>query len=260
MVRTNKGARYPAAPVLPALRSDIPRLVDLWIDAVRPDLLARVELEGISEEKIKEYWTNFMDLHFDKPEVIIMKGVDYHDNDQIAAVAVWIKRGYSAKELGVDLNSNSGVGQADKGTRSSSHFRLCGGRLLSGNAMDELRSPIVGYINEQEKKFYDYWATDMKYIDLGLLMTDPRFQRRGHGTRLLKWGHELADREAVVCFLGATPFGYPLYENLGWRHVGATIVLDLKEWVKYAEKGDMGWGVYKMRGMMRLPRIYVEKK
>jgi hypothetical protein len=31
-------------------------------------------------------------------------------------------------------------------------------------------------------------------------------------------------------------------------------VLDLRKWVKYAEGGNMGWGVYKMYYMLRLPK------
>jgi hypothetical protein len=37
--------------------------------------------------------------------------------------------------------------------------------------------------------------------------------------------------------------------------VGEEVVVDLKEFVKYAEGGDQGWGVYKMRFMLRLPRV-----
>ncbi|KAH8769379.1 hypothetical protein F5882DRAFT_302053, partial [Hyaloscypha sp. PMI_1271] len=90
---------------------------------------------------------------------------------------------------------------------------------------------------------------------LVLLMTDPAFQRRGIGTALLKWGHALADAEQVPCFLCASPFGWPLYRALGWHQVGEEVVVDLKEFVKYAEGGDQGWGVYKMRFMLRLPRV-----
>jgi hypothetical protein len=89
-------------------------------------------------------------------------------------------------------------------------------RLLLGNyVLDEERSPINKYISEHYNEFVESWTKGVKHIKLGLLITDSRFQRRGIGTVLLEWGHELADCDAAPCFLSATPFGHPLYQSLG---------------------------------------------
>lgn len=136
--------------------------------------------------------------------------------------------------------------------------KCCAGFLISGNGNTkegEKRTPIEDFIRDRILAFNDTWRNGVKHIELVLLMTDPAFQRRGIGTALLKWGHALADAKQVPCFLCASPFGWPLYRALGWHQVGEEVVVDLKEFVKYAEGGDQGWGVYKMRFMLRLPRV-----
>ena len=177
----------------------------------------------------------------------ILKAMDGEDHGKVTAVAIWVKRGFSLSDLG--LNNLEGPGHW-----STSLPRLCGGLIVDSCTEEKNPPPISKFISDQIQKFVDDWETGVKHIELELLMTDPAFQRRGIGTALLRWGHELADREAVPCFLCASPFGYPLYKSLGWKHVAKPIVVDLKEFVQFAENGDMGWGVYKMYFMLRLPR------
>ena len=48
-------------------------------------------------------------------------------------------------------------------------------------------------------------------------MTNPEFQRRGAGARLLSWGVEEADRLGVVMALESTPAGLALYKRFGFQ-------------------------------------------
>ena len=58
------------------------------------------------------------------------------------------------------------------------------------------------------------------HIRLAVLAVDPRFHRRGVGRRLLRWGMNRADEEAVQLGLIASPAGRRLYDSVGFRDVG----------------------------------------
>jgi GNAT superfamily N-acetyltransferase len=52
---------------------------------------------------------------------------------------------------------------------------------------------------------------------LDIIFTDPKYQRRGAGTKLVKWGVDRADEMGVEAFLEATRFGRHMYEQNGFR-------------------------------------------
>jgi len=52
---------------------------------------------------------------------------------------------------------------------------------------------------------------------MGLLGTDPAFQRRGRATTLLRHVLDMADAEGRRVFVEARLAALPLYERLGWR-------------------------------------------
>ncbi|KID93157.1 Acyl-CoA N-acyltransferase [Metarhizium guizhouense ARSEF 977] len=67
------------------------------------------------------------------------------------------------------------------------------------------------------------------HVYLKLLHTDPKHQRRGAGSLLLKWGTTEADRLGLPAYLESSEEGYALYERHGWREVGK-LVVDLSKW------------------------------
>jgi GNAT superfamily N-acetyltransferase len=61
-------------------------------------------------------------------------------------------------------------------------------------------------------------------LRLQILGTLPRYQRRGLGTALCKWGMKRARRDGVVITLISSPMGYKLYEHIGFQDRGKEIV------------------------------------
>ncbi|KAE9373756.1 hypothetical protein N431DRAFT_438921 [Stipitochalara longipes BDJ] len=245
MVRTNKGPRYPPPPLHPALHSDIPAMVTLWTRANAPDLLYGILAPPNSSTR--EHRASFLSSMISGSNTAVMKAVDWKDEKIITAFGVWGKMNYPGQEEDTGDELLGGIKLSGKESRGP----LIGGMWI--NSKDEKRTPLEEYIAAQQEVIEKTWTKGVKHIELMVLMTDPAFQRRGIGSALLKWGHALAERENVPSFLGASPFGYPLYMSLGWNVV-AGVVLDLKEWVGAGDE-DMGWGVYKSRFMLRLPRV-----
>lgn len=56
-------------------------------------------------------------------------------------------------------------------------------------------------------------------IALDLLVVDPKYQRRGAGRMLVKWGTENANRLGVKTLVEATTYGRGLYEQEGFEFV-----------------------------------------
>lgn len=54
---------------------------------------------------------------------------------------------------------------------------------------------------------------------LELIVTRSRYQGRGAGGMLMRWGVERADEEGVECYLDATPEGKRLYERFGFTDI-----------------------------------------
>ena len=85
-------------------------------------------------------------------------------------------------------------------------------------------------------------------LHLQLLGTHPDHRRRGYGTALCNWGISLAKDDGVVVSLFASPMGFPLYSQLGFKDLGTLTVQVLGETDKVVlkamvldkeEKGDI---------------------
>lgn len=58
------------------------------------------------------------------------------------------------------------------------------------------------------------------HIWLSFLGVDPRFQRKGIGKRLLRWGKERSDKEQIPIGLCASPMACGLYRSVAFEDVG----------------------------------------
>lgn len=76
-------------------------------------------------------------------------------------------------------------------------------------------------------------------------MTDPKYQRRGAGSMLVKWGCDKADEMGIICALQASAAGEQVYLRQGFE-LKRTAVMDLRPYGVEAEE--------LRRGMVRLPR------
>ncbi|PVH85754.1 hypothetical protein DL98DRAFT_511303 [Cadophora sp. DSE1049] len=249
---------YPAPLILPAEKKDIPRLVDIYILAEERDLI--LMFDNIPLSLVKKWLIDILEEQFDGPELRLMKAVD-RESGEIAALGFWWLRGWGLEEKsgeGIVSPFQGRIGNGFGHEKERAQPFLFPPLLESNNSQlsassEGPGSPLQRHISKSFKAFEKSWITKTKCLNLSLLMTDPMYQRRGMGTALLEWGHEMADREGVPCFLIASPVGHPLYVHVGWKEIGVMEV-DLKDWADYAKGGDMGWGTYRYYYMLRLPK------
>lgn len=240
-MRLASGPRYPPPIIVPAVRADVPELVRIMFDAKAPDLLSFFFLSngGDLEDQIKKT-TSMFNKSLDDPQQMVMKALDA-DTQEITACSVWNFKNFEAERY------------AESERRSAAQF-MAGHPLPISLEGKSAPHPLEKYLLEKFNAFQDAWMKETKNFYLGLLMTDPKFQRRGIGTALLNWGHEIADKKGLPSFLVATPVGHPLYLSVGWKEVAEPITIDFREFVPGARSGDKGWGIYQYYFHLRLPK------
>jgi len=112
---------------------------------------------------------------------------------------------------------------------------------------------LSGYVQQETDKLLAKWNKGQRYMRCKALYTDPSFRKQGIGNALVEYGNEVADREHLPILLQATPFGFPLYIKGGFETV-QELDIDLREWAPDAKGNDKGYGNYRFRFMIRLPR------
>lgn len=239
--------------ILLAQRSDIPELVEVVLEASRANVFqffltpTPSSLEQTRKEAIEE-----LNKNFDREGLIFLKGCD--GSGEIRGVGAWEMRGWGSKDK---------EGEERDGSRGEGDMLFAGGLLNLQKASREIekrdrREELKTHILANFASFLTSWAAPTKHLYLSALFTHPKFQGRGIGSALLEYGHEMADREGIPCFLIGTPVGHPFYVHKGWNEIGE-FGIDLKDWVEGGERGDLGWGVYKFWYMVRMPRTAVKK-
>jgi GNAT superfamily N-acetyltransferase len=78
-----------------------------------------------------------------------------------------------------------------------------------------------------DKYFTKTYGGDQLYLQL--LGTHPDHRRRGYGTALCNWGISLAKDDGVVVSLFASPMGFLLYSQLGFKYLGTLTIQVLGE-------------------------------
>lgn len=61
--------------------------------------------------------------------------------------------------------------------------------------------------------------TRLTCLVLDLLQTDPKHQGRGAGSKLIKWGTDIADKLQLPAYLESSPKAHKLYQKHGFKDV-----------------------------------------
>ena len=120
----------------------------------------------------------------------------------------------------------------------------------SGKGGFDFPAGLPTYVQEDTDRWLEKWTRGKRHILCKALFTEPSFQRQGMGNALVKYGNQLADQTSLPIFLQGSPFGFPIYAKHGFETV-QRLDVDLTQWAKSSDKG---YGNYRLRYMLRLPR------
>ncbi|KAI7163480.1 NAD(P)-binding protein [Hortaea werneckii] len=196
--------------ILPLQPADIPAFVRLELEAFRthpriPMLWPR----GYTPD-LYAYYEDSKAQSLQKEASRILKAVD-DETGEIVAVAQWT----------FALEGN------DEGNKN----------LQFANEQPPANWPEGG--NWELRRFFkiewEEWRAEMMgekpYIQLNVLVTHPKHERRGAAMQLVGWGCEQADKLGVAMCLESTPTGLKLYKRFGFR-TGKVLKADMR---------DFGW-------------------
>ncbi|KAF2085305.1 acyl-CoA N-acyltransferase [Saccharata proteae CBS 121410] len=191
----------------PVLPSDIPTLIRIGYEAFLPGVFSVIYVRAPTPASIA-ILTRRWERALADPSTRVDKVVD-SDTNELLAYARW--------KLHERERSN--------------------GEVEEGLSVPE---PVPDMNAEAERAFYEivYGATrevmgGRRHCYVSLLVTDPRHQRRGAGSLLLKWILRQADAKGLETFLEASQVARPLYERVGFEVV-KELPYDLE---KYGGKG-----------------------
>ena len=142
---------------------------------------------------------------------------DIHDKDwcdtaQVVGYAIWARRG------------GSDVAKAWRTKHAAWRARLEGAllsveewyceALKADKSVDyAVRDTFFASAPEEFEDIHEMWK-------LHNLVTDPKYQRRGVGGRLIEWGQEQARKEGTCVGLTASMVGQQVYRKKGFRMYG----------------------------------------
>lgn len=210
---------------------DVPDLIRVHTAAYRSDLFSNLMLLNRSDEMHQALMQNSIEHWLAEPQAHIIKAAGA--DGQIVGWACWV-----LKERPI------AAGKADKPTEETG--------AVPPDAPDQA-SVLGGLMSKEKARREDEHMAGTRYLALQGLATDPRFQGRGVGTRLIRWGTARASAEGhLPCWTHASPAACGLYAKNGFEEVGKSDY-NLSEWAPGGKDGGRGWGVYSFRHMMRPP-------
>ncbi|KAL3418140.1 GNAT family [Phlyctema vagabunda] len=231
------GHRYPPPSILPVKKQDVHAIAVFNFEASATSPLQSYLYPTSSDRASAiQGLEDILLVALSDPAYTVLKAVD-PETGEAASYAVWQHFTHSEShsprggETGLDLDS-----------------------LMLGNYGRGGEKNVREFVRAEKAHFMNSWAAEMNFVELQAIATSTRFQRRGYASALLNWGHQKADELGQVSFLLGSPVGRYLYASKGWKEV-AHIVVDMKDWVEGGQRGDLGWGVWKLYHMIRLPKV-----
>ena len=226
--------------LLPAEPADISALASLQRAACRLDLDTRLIVP--SDDAFQEVAVSMLQDQIASPEYLITKAVN-PETGEIMGWGSWKFVHYPEIDAKVRQQAEAASTTNDP-TGSES--------MLDQGKSEEPALSLASYNEKHLREVMDSWMGERRFLLLHMLVTEPRYQRRGVGSALVRWGNAKADADNVPGFLEGSPFAYKLYLECGWKLVEKHDV-DLREWTPYGKRHDMGYGIYTHYYMIRLP-------
>lgn len=69
------------------------------------------------------------------------------------------------------------------------------------------------WVDKKTGKPFRYWG-------ISYLATAPRHQRKGYGSKVVRWGLAQADEDNTICGVNVSPFAIDFYKSLGFYQIG----------------------------------------
>lgn len=252
---TAKGFRIEALKL-----QDVPAVAELAGAAFEDD--RHTQMKELAQEPfdMKKYTLESMPYLLTRPNCVILKAVDETTGD-VMGVCNWGFRGFTPEEMPVVEGRVQPPADPPKESTTNNDTE---------DKKDNTDEPVQEEKEENEEKEADgvkrlvaLTDKDMKdfmeetmpagtkclYI-IGLTVS-PKYQGRGVGSALLRWGTDVCDERGVFAWVHSSAGAWKMYEKGGFE-IAKTLKIDLDEYAPCPppnEGPDAKWGEYVFRYM-----------
>ena len=233
----------PTFSLVPAEPTDIPRLAHIHVVACLPDNAFKLYFPTPQEFEARV--TEMLHGQIGEPGWSHIKAVD-EETGVLAGWASW------------HTPSDSQIRERDeKAAKPTAKIDIAGSgsKENKGPGKGEFDFPagLATHVHEDSDKWLQRVTRGRRHMLCMAMFTEPFYQRCGIGTAMVQYGNKLADQAGLPIFLWASAFGYPIYIKRDFELM-SHLDVDLRKWAPRAEGNDKGYGNYRFRYMLRLPR------
>jgi GNAT superfamily N-acetyltransferase len=184
---------------------DVPELTSVYfasfIDSFSMSMFPRTP-------EVRTWWEGDLGQAFTDPHARMIKVVD-DESGEIAAFAKWVLPATDSEH-----KEDEPLPEWPEG----SDKELCQ-NFFSG--LLETKKRLMGsrayYCKCRLSATTRYSVSDDNgFVDLEMLATHPKYQKKGAASMLIRWGTELADAADMPAYLDGSPVGVALYRRYGW--------------------------------------------
>ena len=238
--------------IQPLTLEDVPAAAQLSADAFETD--RQTVMKGLGKEPfdMKQYSLESLPDLLKNPKCVILKVVN-DASGEIMGVCNWGFRGYEPEHMPV----------VEGRTQPPAKPKA---KQEPPNNADSIPEPQpetdpIKRLQALEGADLDAWMTEVmpegtQCIFVVGLSVSPRYQGRGVGSALLRWGTNFCDDRGVFAWVHSSEPAWKMYEKSGFQVVRALDV-DLDEYAPMPppnEGPDAKWGHYVLRYMKYFPK------
>lgn len=240
---------------------DVPEAAQLSSDAFLDDRQTQMKALGRNPFDMKKYHTESLPQMLKSPRCVVLKAVD-DETGEFAGFCNWGLIGFSPDEMPVlegriqphekPITASTQQSQKDQSEKDEPASAEQG----APEPEDEPQDDPIKRLETLTSGDLDAWQKEVMpegtkcLIVIGLSVS-PKFQRRGIGSALLRWGTSICDQKGVFAWVHSSEPAWRIYEKAGFQVI-RSLDVDLDEYAPCPppdEGPDARWGHYVFRYM-----------
>ncbi|KAK9365573.1 acyl-CoA N-acyltransferase [Lipomyces kononenkoae] len=253
--------------------ADVPAMARISGDSFVEDRHTQMKGFGKVPYDLENVFSSELPRFIDSPRLVVRKAVR-EDTGEIMGWVAWGFRGFTPEEVaGIGGRNPETDTEKDTKTQMSAERDsnaskeettsepMSGEDSTSGNddaSGDDPISRLEAMTDADMKQWMEKLMPDgTRCMYVVSLAVAPKWQSRGVGSALMRWGTAQADAAGVFAWVHSSEDAWQMYSKHAFEVVG-TLDVDLDEYAPVPPPVELGgdgkWGHYVFRYMKRLPK------
>ncbi|KAI0130554.1 acyl-CoA N-acyltransferase [Xylariales sp. AK1849] len=250
--------------LVPVTSRDLAALVEVQIAAFESDQFSNLMVLGRDKDAHQKHLSKSLELWMSDPASHLVQAVD--TAAETVGWSCWVLKREDSEETDSedslhrsksqsDLTPTVGEGKDlgdDDSTRPEGQAEA--EQIAPQSETTKTAAQVLGGVMHKDlSRWEDEHLKGKKHVVLQALFTDPGYQGRGIGSKLVQWVVDRADAQGLPCWAHASPAGSSLYARAGFQVLGSN-EYDLDEYAPGGKEANGDWGMYTFRYMLRPAR------